>query len=144
MDTWICRQVAPSLLWVRLRICRLLWTNSTSVEIVIAWMTLACGAQLARTEPLFDHYTEAYARMAELAPEPAWATILLILGSCLGTSLLIGSRRGRRVALMGMVVLWWAIAGLFWTAIPGGMMPPITSVMAAASTWAFARLGRRE
>lgn len=144
MNFWICRQIEPSVVWLRLRLCRLVWSSSTSLESGIALVTIACGIQLARAGALFEEFPDAYAHLGAIAPEAAWASTMLMLGSALATSLLIGSRRGRRATLIMLVVMWWSVAGLFWVAIPTGMMPAICSVVAAMTTWSFARLGRSD
>lgn len=144
MDAWICDQIRPSVLWLRLRLCRLIWSTTVSLETGIAWITLGCGIQLSRSEQLFLAFPGAYSHLGAIAPEPTWSVILLILGSAHGTSLLIGSRRGRRIVLMALVIVWWAMAGLFWSSIPGGMMPAMASAVAMMCTWSFARLGGRD
>ena len=133
--------IAPLSIWIRLRVCSLFWSSTTSMEVGIAAITLACGAQLARAESLFARFPAAYAHLASVAPEAVWACVMLMLGSAMATSMFFGTRAIRRSVLMGMVVLWWGMAGLFIAAVPGAMISGISSVVAVGCTWAFARHG---
>lgn len=113
--------------------------SPTSGEIVLSGAALVFGLALLNPVDLSAR-SPAFRQLAEMAPQPVWALVWLVLGACQGMGAIWGI--GRRQADIAAASLW-----LFWTVVQvlsmGWTLGPFTYGWLVVSSIAASHLDRR-
>lgn len=123
------------------RFSELIFHNPAKGELIVATSTLIWGIWLFHDTASFNN--PAYNMLAQIAPEPVWATILVVLGLTQLSILLSGRPPLRRICTLLMVALWTFLGVTFAfhvqpLAIELGLL---CLVQAVSSAWTFFQIG---
>ena len=130
-------------LWHKLcsRFSDLIFHNPAKGEIVVAVSTLVWGVWLFHQTKSFEQ--PVYALLAQVAPEHAWATLLIVLGITQLSMFLVGRSSLRRCCSILMVALW-TFLGLSLVVNPQPLaveLGLLSLVQAVSSGWSFFQIG---
>lgn len=96
--------------------------------------------------PAWDTFSgsRAYETMSKIAHESVWGLGLLLVGLVHLLAIVGNYHKARLWMALGGVVVWVAVAALFFQTAPASTGVPIYTLIAAGAAWSFLRLRARD